>query len=154
MTTQRLTLAQAIIKYLINQHVERDEHQNQFFGGTWGIFGHGNIGGVAQALQQYNSEMPYYLSRNEQAMVHSAVAYAKMNRRMKAQTCVSSIGPGATNMVTGAATATVNRVPVLCLAGDYFAERVQSPVLQQLEYPFTQDQSSNDTFKPVAKYWD
>ena len=154
MSTQRLTLAQAIIKYLINQHVERDGHQNEFFGGTWGIFGHGNIGGVAQALQQYSSDMPYYLSRNEQAMVHSAVAYAKMNRRMKAQACLSSIGPGATNMVTGAATATVNRVPVLCLAGDYFAERVQSPVLQQLEFPFTQDQSSNDTFKPVSKYWD
>ena len=134
MATQRLTLAQAIIKYLINQHVERDGHQNEFFGGTWGIFGHGNIGGVAQALQQYISDMPYYLSRNEQAMVHSAVAYAKMNRRMKAQACLSSIGPGATNMVTGAATATVNRVPVLCLAGDYFAERVQSPVCNNLSF--------------------
>ena len=154
MATIRLTLAQAIVRYLMHQHVERDGKSQAFFGGLWGIFGHGNIGGIAQAMQQYGPEFPYYLARNEQAMVHTAVAYTKLSVRMRAYACLSSIGPGATNMVTGAAAATVNRVPVLILVGDYFAERVQAPVLQQVESDVSQDISANDSFRPVARYWD
>ena len=154
MATQRLTLAQAIVRYMMNQYVERDGNSQAFFGGLWGIFGHGNIGGIAQAMQQYGPEFPYYLARNEQAMVHTALAYAKLSVRMRCYACLSSIGPGATNMVTGAAAATVNRLPVLILVGDYFAERVQAPVLQQVESNFSQDVSSNDSFRPVVRYWD
>jgi 3D-(3,5/4)-trihydroxycyclohexane-1,2-dione acylhydrolase (decyclizing) len=153
-TTVRLTAGQAIVNYLANQHVERDGTENQFFAGLWGIFGHGNIGGIAQAVQQHGSSFPYYLSRNEQAMVHAAVGYAKQTNRLRAFACLSSIGPGATNMVTGAASATINHVPVLLLAGDAFAERVQGPVLQQLEFAQSQDTSANDTFRPVVRYWD
>ncbi|MGY2872868.1 3D-(3,5/4)-trihydroxycyclohexane-1,2-dione acylhydrolase (decyclizing) [Marmoricola sp. URHA0025 HA25] len=152
--TIRLTAGQALIKYLINQSVERDGEVNRFFAGLWGIFGHGNIGGIAQAIQQYEDEFPYYLSRNEQAMVHTSIAYAKMKNRTQAFACLSSIGPGATNMVTGAATATVNRLPVLILAGDSFAERVQAPVLQQIESEHSQEVTANDAFKPVVRYWD
>ena len=154
MAAIRLTLAQAIVRFMMNQHVERDGKSQAFFGGLWGIFGHGNIGGIAQAVQQYGPEFPYFLARNEQAMVHTAVAYAKLTIRMRAYACLSSIGPGATNMVTGATAATINRVPVLIMAGDYFAERVQNPVLQQLESEISQDISVNDTFRPVARYWD
>jgi 3D-(3,5/4)-trihydroxycyclohexane-1,2-dione acylhydrolase (decyclizing) len=154
MATVRLTTGQAIINYLAKQHVERDGVENLFFAGLWGIFGHGNIGGVAQAVQQAGPRFPYYLTRNEQAMVHAAVGYAKLRNRLGAFACLSSIGPGATNMVTGAASATINRVPVLLLAGDAFTERVQSPVLQQLEHPFSQDTSVNDAFRPVVRYWD
>jgi 3D-(3,5/4)-trihydroxycyclohexane-1,2-dione acylhydrolase (decyclizing) len=152
--TVRLTAGQALIKYLINQRVERDGEVNRFFSGIWGIFGHGNIGGIAQAIQQYEDEFPYYLSRNEQAMVHTSIAYAKMKNRTRAFACLSSIGPGATNMITGAATATVNRLPVLILAGDSFAERVQAPVLQQIESEHSQEVTANDAFKPVVRYWD
>lgn len=154
MSTVRLTAGQALVRYLINQRVERDGEAHSFFGGIWGIFGHGNIGGLAQAIQQHETELPYYLARNEQAMVHSAIGYAKMKNRTQAFACLSSIGPGATNMVTGAATATVNRLPVLLLAGDSFAERVQSPVLQQLENEHSPELTANDTFKPVVRYWD
>jgi len=154
MATVRLTTGQAIINYLAVQHVERDGVENSFFAGLWGIFGHGNIGGVAQAVQQAGSAFPYYLTRNEQSMVHAAVGYAKLRNRMGAFACLTSIGPGATNMVTGAASATINRVPVLLLAGDAFTERVQSPVLQQLEHPTSQDTSVNDAFRPVVRYWD
>ena len=154
MATVRLTTGQAIINYLAQQHVERDGVENPFFAGLWGIFGHGNIGGVAQAVQQAGPRFPYYLTRNEQAMVHAAVGYAKLRNRLGAFACLTSIGPGATNMVTGAASATINRVPVLLLAGDAFTERVQSPVLQQLEHPFSQDTSVNDAFRPVVRYWD
>jgi 3D-(3,5/4)-trihydroxycyclohexane-1,2-dione acylhydrolase (decyclizing) len=154
MATVRLTTGQAIINYLAVQHVERDGVENPFFAGLWGIFGHGNIGGVAQAVQQAGRRFPYYLTRNEQAMVHAAVGYAKLRNRMGAFACLTSIGPGATNMVTGAASATINRVPVLLLAGDAFTERVQSPVLQQLEHPLSQDTSVNDAFRPVVRYWD
>ncbi|MHB8413597.1 MAG: 3D-(3,5/4)-trihydroxycyclohexane-1,2-dione acylhydrolase (decyclizing) [Candidatus Acidiferrales bacterium] len=149
----RATAAQATIKFLKNQYVERDGVQRQFFAGCFGIFGHGNVAGIGQALQQ-NQDFPYYLSRNEQAMVHTAVAFSKMNNRLRAFACTSSIGPGATNMVTGAATATVNRLPVLLLPGDIFARRNAAPVLQQLESPRTQDSSVNDCFKPVSRYWD
>jgi 3D-(3,5/4)-trihydroxycyclohexane-1,2-dione acylhydrolase (decyclizing) len=149
----RATAAQAIIKFLKNQYVERDGVACPFFGGCFGIFGHGNVAGIGQALQQ-NEDFPYYLSRNEQAMVHTAVAFSKMSNRLRAFVCTSSIGPGATNMVTGAATATVNRIPVLLLPGDIFARRNVAPVLQQLESPQTQDISVNDCFKPVSRYWD
>lgn len=152
-STCRATAAQATIRFLKNQYVERDGVERPFFGGCFGIFGHGNVAGIGQALQQ-NEDFPYYLSRNEQAMVHTAVAFSKMSNRLRAFVCTSSIGPGATNMVTGAATATVNRIPVLLLPGDIFARRNVAPVLQQLESPQTQDISVNDCFKPVSRYWD
>ncbi len=152
--TVRLTAGQALIRFLINQMVEHDGTTERFFPGIWGIFGHGNIGGIAQAIQQHEHEFPYYLSRNEQAMVHTSVAYAKMKNRTQAFACLSSIGPGATNMVTGAATATINRLPVLILAGDSFAERVQAPVLQQLESEHSPEVTVNDAFKPVVRFWD
>lgn len=151
--TCRATTAQATIKFLKNQYVERDGVEHPFFAGCFGIFGHGNVAGIGQALQQ-NEDFPYYLSRNEQAMVHTAVAFSKMSNRLRVFACTSSIGPGATNMVTGAATATVNRIPVLLLPGDIFVRRNVAPVLQQLESPQTQDTSVNDCFKPVSRYWD
>jgi 3D-(3,5/4)-trihydroxycyclohexane-1,2-dione acylhydrolase (decyclizing) len=150
----RLTTAQAIVRYLTAQRVEFDGTVDRFFAGMWGIFGHGNIGGVAEALQEAGPQMPYYLGRNEQAMVHAAVAFAKMKNRRQAFACLSSIGPGATNMVTGAATATVNRLPVLLLSGDTFAERVQDPVLQQVGSEHAGDVTANDAFRPVVRYWD
>ncbi|MDB5059047.1 MAG: iolD, partial [Chloroflexi bacterium] len=152
-TTKRLTMAQALIAFLQQQYVERDGAERPFFAGCFGIFGHGNIGGVGQALQQMPS-FRYYQSRNEQAMVHTATAFAKTKNRLQTLACTSSIGPGATNMITGAATATVNRLPVLLLPGDFFARRNVAPVLQQLESGQTQDISVNDCFKPVSRYWD
>ncbi len=152
-TTRRLTTAQAVITFLKNQYVERDGVEQPFFAGCFGIFGHGNIAGIGQALQQM-PEFRYYQARNEQAMVHAAVAYAKTRNRLQTLACTSSIGPGATNMVTGAATATINRLPVLLLPGDMFARRNVAPVLQQLESEHTQDISVNDCFKPVSRYWD
>jgi 3D-(3,5/4)-trihydroxycyclohexane-1,2-dione acylhydrolase (decyclizing) len=151
--TQRLTTAQAIIRFLKAQFVERDGRRNGFFAGCFGIFGHGNVAGIGQALQQ-NPDFPYYLCRNEQAMVHTAAAFAKMSNRLRTLVCTTSIGPGATNMVTGAAGATINRIPVLLLPGDIFARRNVAPVLQQLESTSTQDVSVNDCFKPVSRYWD
>ncbi len=151
--TERLTMAQALVKYLIQQHVERDGVSQPFFAGCFGIFGHGNVGGIGQALQQYPA-LRYYQCRNEQAMVHTAVAYTKMKNRLQTLVCTSSIGPGATNMITGAAVATINRLPVLLLPGDIFARRNVAPVLQQLESAQTQDVSVNDCFKPVSRYWD
>ncbi|MEO7393532.1 MAG: 3D-(3,5/4)-trihydroxycyclohexane-1,2-dione acylhydrolase (decyclizing) [Chitinophagaceae bacterium] len=149
----RLTVAQATIEFLQNQFVERDGIEQPFFAGCFGIFGHGNVGGIGQALLQYPS-FKYYQSRNEQAMVHTAIAYARVKNRLGAFVCTSSIGPGATNMITGAATATINRLPVLLLPGDIFASRSVDPVLQQLEYQYSNDVSVNDCFKPVSKYWD
>ncbi|HEY6128323.1 MAG TPA: 3D-(3,5/4)-trihydroxycyclohexane-1,2-dione acylhydrolase (decyclizing) [Candidatus Acidoferrum sp.] len=149
----RVTAAQATIAFLKNQYVERDGAEQPFFAGCLGIFGHGNVAGIGQALQQ-NPDFPYYLSRNEQAMVHTATAFSKMNNRLRTFACTSSIGPGATNMITGAATATINRIPVLLLPGDIFARRNVAPVLQQLESTLTQDISVNDCFKPVSRYWD
>jgi 3D-(3,5/4)-trihydroxycyclohexane-1,2-dione acylhydrolase (decyclizing) len=151
--TRRLTMAQAIIRFLKNQYTERDGRERQFFAGVWGIFGHGNVAGIGQALQQ-NPDFCYYLIRNEQAAVHLAAAFAKMSNRLRAFACTSSIGPGATNMVTGAAVATINHLPVLLLPGDIFARRNVAPVLQQLEQPYSQDISVNDAFKPVSRYWD
>ncbi len=151
--TKRMTTAQALIAFLKNQYVERDGVEQRFFAGCFGIFGHGNLGGIGQALQQ-NKDFRYYQTRNEQAMVHVASAYAKVKNRLQTFVCTSSIGPGATNMVTGAATATVNRLPVLLLPGDIFARRNVAPVLQQLESETSQDISVNDCFKPVSRYWD
>lgn len=153
MRTRRLTMAQALVAFLKSQYVERDGKEQPFFAGVWGIFGHGNVAGVGQALQQ-NPDFRYYQARNEQAMVHAAAAFAKMHNRLRAFACTSSIGPGATNMVTAAAGATINRLPVLLLPGDIFARRNVAPVLQQLEASWTQDISVNDCFKPISRYWD
>ena len=151
--TTRLTVAQAVVSFLKNQYSERDGKQHGLFEGCLGIFGHGNVAGIGQALEQ-DPGLPYYLVRNEQAMVHTAAAFAKTSNRLRTLACTTSIGPGATNMVTGAAVATVNRLPVLLLPGDIFARRNVAPVLQQLESPATQDISVNDCFKPVSRYWD
>lgn len=151
--TKRLTMAQAVIAFIKNQYIERDGVEQPFFAGCFGIFGHGNIAGISQALQQM-PEFRYYQARNEQAMVHAATAYAKTRNRLQTLVCTSSIGPGATNMVTGAATATINHLPVLLLPGDMFARRNVAPVLQQLESEHSQDISVNDCFKPVSRYWD
>ena len=153
MGTRRLTMAQAVISFLKNQYVARDGLEQRFFAGCFGIFGHGCVGGIGQALQQY-PEFRYYQTRNEQAMVHTAVAYAKTKHRLQTFACLSSIGPGATNMITGAATATVNRLPVLLIPGDIFARRNVAPVLQQIESEGSQDFSANDCFRPVSRYWD
>jgi 3D-(3,5/4)-trihydroxycyclohexane-1,2-dione acylhydrolase (decyclizing) len=150
---RRLTVAQATVAFLQNQHSSRDGKEQRFFAGCFGIFGHGNVTGMGQALEQ-DPGLKYFLCRNEQAMVHTAAAFAKTTFRMRTLACTTSIGPGATNMVTGAAAATVNRVPVLLLPGDIFARRNVAPVLQQLESSSTQDISVNDCFKPVSRYWD
>ncbi|MCB0213413.1 MAG: 3D-(3,5/4)-trihydroxycyclohexane-1,2-dione acylhydrolase (decyclizing) [Anaerolineae bacterium] len=153
MATKRLTTAQAIIQFLKNQYTERDGSEQPFFAGCFGIFGHGNVAGVGQALQQ-TPDFRYYQTRNEQAMVHAAAAYAKMKNRLQTLVCTTSIGPGATNMITAAAGATINRLPVLLLPGDIFARRNVAPVLQQLESEHSQDISVNDCFKPISRYWD
>ena len=153
MKTRKLTVAQATIEYLKNQYVERDGVQQKFFAGCFGILGHGNVAGLGQALHQ-NPDFPFYVARNEQGMVHTAAAYAKVKNRLQTFVCTSSIGPGATNMITAAAAATINRIPVLLLPGDIFSTRQVAPVLQQLESANTQDISVNDCFKPVSKYWD
>ncbi|MCH2662976.1 3D-(3,5/4)-trihydroxycyclohexane-1,2-dione acylhydrolase (decyclizing) [bacterium] len=154
MNTRRLTMAQAIVQFLKAQYVARDGEEQTFFAGMFGIFGHGNVAGLGQALNQYRDEFRFYQTRNEQAMVHTAIAYTKLKNRLRTFVCTTSIGPGATNMVTGAATATINRLPVLLLPGDIFARRNVAPVLQQLEHEGSQDISVNDCFKPVSRYWD
>jgi 3D-(3,5/4)-trihydroxycyclohexane-1,2-dione acylhydrolase (decyclizing) len=151
--TRRLTVAQAIVAFLQAQYSSRDGHEQRFIAGCFGIFGHGNVAGMGEALEQ-DSGLRYYLCRNEQAMVHTAAAFAKASFRLRTLACTTSIGPGATNMLTGAAAATINRVPVLLLPGDIFARRNVAPVLQQLESPCTQDISVNDCFKPISRYWD
>ena len=147
-------MAQALIRFLANQCVERDGVEQRFFAGVSGIFGHGNVAGMGQALLQYSGELTYYQARNEQAMVHTAAAYARTKNRLGAFACTTSIGPGATNMTTGAALATINRLPVLLLPGDVFASRAPDPVLQQLEAPHDGSLSVNDCFRPVSRYWD
>jgi 3D-(3,5/4)-trihydroxycyclohexane-1,2-dione acylhydrolase (decyclizing) len=149
----RLTVAQAVVSFLKNQSSELDGNRHRLFEGCLGIFGHGNVAGIGQALEQ-DPALPYYLFRNEQAMVHTAAAFAKTSNRLRTLACTTSIGPGATNMVTGAALATINRLPVLLLPGDIFARRNVAPVLQQLESSATQDISVNDCFRPVSRYWD
>ena len=153
MKTIRLTTGQALVKFLKSQYVELDGIENRFFAGCLGIFGHGIVAGVGEGLME-NPDFKYYMTRNEQASVHIAIAYAKMKNRLGTFACISSIGPGATNMVTGAACATINRLPVLLIPGDIFASRNVAPVLQQLEVPSSQDISVNDCFKPVSRYWD
>lgn len=154
MSTSRLTMAQALVSFLASQYVERDGTEQRFFAGCFGIFGHGNVAGMGQALQEYSDELTYYQTRNEQAMVHTASAYARHKNRLGAFACTSSIGPGATNMVTGAALATISRLPVLLLPGDVFATRAPDPALQQLEAPHDGTLTVNDCFRPVSRYWD
>lgn len=149
-----LTVAQATVDYLAQQYVERDGVTRPFFAGMVGIFGHGNVAGLGEALEAARGRLPFFQARNEQAMVHMAVAFARQSRRQRAFACTSSIGPGATNMVTGAATATINRLPVLLLPGDIFATRSVWPVLQQLEDARTGDISVNDCLRAVSRYWD
>lgn len=154
MKTRKLTMGQAIVQYLTQQYVERDKKETAFFAGMFGIFGHGNVAGIGQALHQYSDSFRFFQTRNEQSMVHTAAAYAKMSNRLSTIACTTSIGPGATNMLTGAAGATINRLPVLLLPGDIFSTRLVAPVLQQLESPNSQDISVNDCFKPISRYWD
>lgn len=152
--TIRLTMAQAMVKYLQVQYSERDGRTRRLIPAIFGIFGHGNVAGLGQALQEYGHDLPYHQTRNEQSMVHTASGFAKANRRLATLACTSSIGPGATNMVTGAATATINRLPVLLLPSDYYATRHQGPVLQQLEHPISADISVNDCFRPISRFFD
>jgi len=150
----RLTAAQALVRFLAQQYAERDGVEHKFFGGCFGIFGHGNVAGIGQALYERPDLLPYHQARSEQGMVHIAAGYARQRNRLGAFACTTSIGPGATNMVTGAALATVNRLPVLLLPGDVFASRRPDPVLQQLETPWAGDSTVNDAFRPVSKYFD
>jgi 3D-(3,5/4)-trihydroxycyclohexane-1,2-dione acylhydrolase (decyclizing) len=147
-------MAQALVRFLASQYVERDGVEQRFFAGCWGIFGHGNVAGIGEALFEWPDLLPYHMARNEQSMVHTAVGYARHKDRLQTFACTSSIGPGATNMLTGAALATVNRLPVLLLPGDVFASRIPDPVLQQLETPSRGDVSVNDAFQSVSRYWD
>ncbi|MFG3506209.1 3D-(3,5/4)-trihydroxycyclohexane-1,2-dione acylhydrolase (decyclizing) [Streptomyces sp. NPDC047821] len=154
MSTRRLTTAQALVAFLARQYTERDGQRHRLINATWGIFGHGNVAGIGQALVEYGPDMPFLQGRNEQAMVHAAVGYARQSNRLSAHAVTTSIGPGATNLVTGAALATINHLPVLLLPGDTFATRPADPVLQQLEVPHAGDVSVNDTLRPVSRYFD
>ena len=150
----RLTVAQAVVRFLQVQHSRRDGEQQRLIPALFGIFGHGNVAGLSQALFEYGTELPYYQPFNEQSMVHTAAGYAKASNRRATLACSSSIGPGATNMITGAALATINRLPVLLLPSDYYASRRQGPVLQQLEHPISFDESVNDcvqTGEPILR---
>ncbi|OKJ54927.1 3D-(3,5/4)-trihydroxycyclohexane-1,2-dione hydrolase [Streptomyces sp. CB02009] len=150
----RLTVAQALVRFLAAQYTERDGVRQRLITATWGIFGHGNVAGIGQALVEYPGLMPFHQGRNEQAMVHAAVGYARQSNRLRVHAVTTSIGPGATNLVTGAALATVNRLPVLLLPGDTFASRPADPVLQQLEVPYAGETSVNDCLRPVSRYFD
>ena len=152
--TIRLTMAQALVKYLQVQFSERDGRTRRLIPSIFGIFGHGNVAGLGQALYEYGKDLPYRQPRNEQSMVHTALGFAKANRRLATLACTSSIGPGATNMISGAATAATNRLPVLLLPSDYYATRYQGVVLQQLEHPVSADVSVNDCFRPVSRFFD
>ncbi|MEU6866925.1 3D-(3,5/4)-trihydroxycyclohexane-1,2-dione acylhydrolase (decyclizing) [Streptomyces sp. NPDC046876] len=153
--TTRLTVAQALIRFLARQYTERDGRRHRLIAATWGIFGHGNVAGIGQALLETGrADMPFLQGRNEQAMVHAAVGFARQSGRLSAHAVTTSIGPGATNLVTGAALATINRIPVLLLPGDAFATRPADPVLQQLEVPYAGDVSVNDTLRPVSRHFD
>ncbi len=154
MATRRLTTAQALVEFLAVQHTVRDGMERRLVPRMLGIFGHGNVAGIGQALQQARARMPFMLVRNEQAMVHMAAGFAKMANRLQTLACTTSVGPGATNMITGAAGATINRLPVLLLPGDVFANRSVNPVLQQLEHPLSPDISVNDAFVPVSRFFD
>lgn len=150
----RLTTAQAVVKYLSVQYSERDGAERRFIPAIFGIFGHGNVAGLGQALFEYGQDLPYHQPCNEQSMVHTASGYAKVSHRMATIACTASIGPGSTNMLSGAATATINRLPVLLLPSDYYATRYQGPVLQELEHPVSAEVSVNDCFRPVSRFFD
>jgi 3D-(3,5/4)-trihydroxycyclohexane-1,2-dione acylhydrolase (decyclizing) len=154
----RLTVAQALVRFLARQYSERDGVEQRLIPGCFGIFGHGNVAGVGQALLEAKltggADLPYYLVRNEQGMVHASVGFARMRNRLQAMACTASIGPGSTNMLTGAALATINRIPVLLLPSDSFASRVAAPVLQELEDPRFADMSVNDAFRPLSRFFD
>jgi 3D-(3,5/4)-trihydroxycyclohexane-1,2-dione acylhydrolase (decyclizing) len=161
--TVRLTVAQATIRFLGQQWSERDGERQRLFAGCLGIFGHGNVAGIGQALLQEElrasgagvpADLPYVLARNEQAMVHTAVGYAKQKDRLQTWVCTASVGPGSTNMLTGAALATINRIPVLLLPSGTFATRVSAPVLQELETPYAGDVTVNDAFRPLSRFFD
>ncbi len=154
MKSKKLTMAQAIIEFLNNQYIEVDGVEKKFVKGVMGIFGHGNVVGLGQALEQYKDEITFYQGKNEQEIAHVAIAYAKQKDRQEIYACTASIGPGSLNMVTAAGTATVNRIPVLFLPADSFACRQPDPVLQQVECPMNYTITANDAFKPVSKYWD
>lgn len=154
MSVMRLTAAQAAIRYLANQFVELDGREDRYFAGAWAIFGHGNVAGLGEALYGMRDALPTYRAHNEQAMAHAAIAYAKQMRRRRAMICTTSIGPGATNMVTAAALAHVNRLPVLLMPGDVYASRRPDPVLQQVEDFGDATLSANDCFRPVSRYFD
>ena len=150
----RLTTAQALVRFLAAQELERDGERHRFFAGCLGIFGHGNVSGLGQALRQHADLLPYVPARNEQGMVHVATGYARQRNRLATWACTSSVGPGATNLVTGAALATINRLPVLLLPGDTFATRTPHPVLQQLEAQHDATVSVNDTLRPVSRFYE
>jgi 3D-(3,5/4)-trihydroxycyclohexane-1,2-dione acylhydrolase (decyclizing) len=152
----RLTVGQALVRFVAGQYVERSGRENRFIEGIWGIFGHGNVGGLGQGIVEFAEQegLRFYRPQNEQGMVHIATAFAKHRNRLATFACTTSIGPGATNMITGAATATVNRLPVLLLPSDYFANRIPDPVLQQVEHPIERDVSASDAFRPVSKFFD
>jgi 3D-(3,5/4)-trihydroxycyclohexane-1,2-dione acylhydrolase (decyclizing) len=154
--TVRLTVGQAVVRFCAAQYIERDGNEHRFIAGFWGIFGHGNVAGLGQALEELGEAegMPFYRPQNEQAQVHIAAAFAKHHDRLQAYACISSVGPGALNMITAAAGATVNRIPVLLFPSDYFANRVPDPVLQQVEHPIERDVSVNDAFRPVSRFFD
>ena len=154
MNTIKLTMSQALLKFLDNQYISIDAQESKFVEGVIGIFGHGNVTGIGEALEYFPTDMTYIQGNNEQGMVHTATAFAKQKNRLGIYACTTSIGPGALNMVTGAGTATTNRIPVLLLPGDIFACRQPDPVLQQLENPQNYSDSVNDCFKPVSKFWD
>ncbi|MGZ4191461.1 MAG: 3D-(3,5/4)-trihydroxycyclohexane-1,2-dione acylhydrolase (decyclizing) [Solirubrobacteraceae bacterium] len=151
---RQMTVAQALVSFLLAQYSSRDGEEQRLIPAMFGIFGHGNVAGMSQALAEYGSGLPYYQPFNEQSMVHTAVGYAKACNRRATLACSASIGPGSTNMVTGAALATINRLPVLLLPSDYYATRRQGPVLQQLEHPVSFDESVNDAFRPVSRFFD
>src|SRR6187402_3927386 len=152
--TIRLTMAQAVAHFLTKQMTIIDGRKVQIFGGVWAIFGHGNVAGMGEALYQVRDELPTYRAHNEQGMAHAAIAYGKANFRRRFMAATSSIGPGALNMVTAAALAHVNRLPVLLLPGDVFANRAPDPVLQQVESFGDGTVSANDVFRPVSRYFD
>ena len=158
MTTRKMTVSQAIVEFLAHQYTVDGNYRERTIPGVFGIFGHGNVAGIGQALKQFSVEnpslMPYYQARNEQAMVHESSAFARMKRRRATFACTASVGPGATNMLTGAAVATTNRLPVLLLPSDTFANRASDPVLQQLEMPHDATLSVNDAFKPLSRFFD
>lgn len=152
--TVRLTMAQALVKFLTKQYISVDGEKSRFVHGVTGIFGHGNVVGIGQALEQYKDEIPFVAGKNEQEIAHVCTAYAKQNRRRAIYACTASIGPGSLNLVTAAGTATVNRIPLLLFPGDIYADRQPDPVLQQMENEADYTVSVNDAFKPVCRYWD